>query len=192
MKLIKRTGGKRNERGTLIQYADFLCPICETEVNRSITHGIRQKACNCRGNTYKHGGTGTRLYKTWKKMNERCYNKNEIGYKHWGGRGIVICDEWRNDFAAFMKWAKSNGYSNDLQIDRVNNDGNYEPSNCRFVTQVENKRNRSFNKLSMEKAETIRNLYKTGSYSQRKLSSMFNTAQSNIWRVLKNGIWVDC
>jgi hypothetical protein len=190
MELIKRTGGIRNKRGQLVQFGDFKCGICGEITNKSMTHGKRQISCGCRWASYKHGGKGTRIYKTWKKMKERCYNQNEIGYKNWGGRGISICDEWRYDFVKFRDWALANGYRDDLQIDRRDNDGNYEPSNCRFVTQAENKRNRSCNKLSMEKAQEIRELYATGKYSQRQLAKIFDIAQSGIWRAVNNLSWI--
>ncbi len=84
----------------------------------------------------------TRLYSTWKSMRQRCYNKNNIGYKNYGGRGITVCDEW-DDFSKFNNWALSNNYNKNLSIDRINNDGNYEPTNCRWATsqeQADNKR----------------------------------------------------
>ena len=89
---------------------------------------------------YKHGGAGTRLYKTWKGMKTRCYNKNTPCYKYYGGKGIIICEEWLNDFVVFRDWAMSNGYTDELTIDRINSDNNYEPNNCQFLTQAENKR----------------------------------------------------
>lgn len=103
----------------------------------------------------KHGGTDKtgkteRLYSVWKGMKSRCYNKNNDAYKYYGARGITVCDEWKLDYGAFRDWAKRNGYNPDADrglctIDRVDNNGNYEPSNCRFVSmavQNENKRAR--------------------------------------------------
>ncbi len=79
-------------------------------------------------------------------MKTRCYKKSDYHYKWYGARNIKICDEWINDFVAFQKWAISNGYSENLTIDRINNDGNYEPNNCRWVdmkTQCNNRRKKS-------------------------------------------------
>lgn len=91
---------------------------------------------------FTHGLEGSRLYSTWIHMKQRCYNKNLKDYKNYGGRGIVVCDEWRTDFMAFYNWANNNGYDDSLTIDRINNDGNYAPGNCRWVTMVIQANNR--------------------------------------------------
>lgn len=94
---------------------------------------------------YSKGATSSqrRLYKIWERMKSRCNNPNARSYKYYGGRGINVCKEWEN-FVPFAKWAEANGYSDDLTIDRIDVNGDYEPSNCRWVTmkvQQNNKRN---------------------------------------------------
>jgi hypothetical protein len=84
-----------------------------------------------------------RIYNIYYQMMDRCKNFKSKSYGRYGGRGIKVCDEWINDRNAFIEWAKNNGYQDGLQIDRINNDGNYEPSNCRWVTLKENCRNTS-------------------------------------------------
>jgi hypothetical protein len=98
----------------------------------------------------------SKLYQVWYSMRSRCVNANHRAYKHYGGRGISICEAW-SDFGQFRAWAISSGYNQGLQIDRhPNNDGNYEPSNCRWATNKESMRNTSLVKLNTEKVEQIR------------------------------------
>lgn len=84
-----------------------------------------------------------RLYSLWKDIKKRCYNPNFKFYNYYGGRGIHVCDEWLHNPNAFIEWSINNGYREGLQIDRIENDGPYAPTNCRFVTRLVNVRNRS-------------------------------------------------
>lgn len=90
----------------------------------------------------KHGKKNSRLYRIWGNMKTRCSNPTTKYYKYYGGRGITICEEWRNSFQRFYDWAMTNGYSDDLTIDRIDVNGNYEPSNCRWVTMKEQSKNK--------------------------------------------------
>ena len=114
----------------------------------------RVKSCGCLKNIGKKEisesgelifGSKHKLYPVHSMMKQRCYNKNHKQFKDWGGRGITVCDEWKNSYKIFYSWCMQNGYKNGLQIDRINNDGNYEPNNCRFVSPIENMRNRRKN-----------------------------------------------
>ena len=93
-----------------------------------------------------HCGTGTRLFKIWCSMRERCYRVKHSAYNRYGGRGIKVCDEWK-DFVAFRDWAYLNGYAEKLTIDRIDNDGNYEPNNCRWVSYKQQENNKSSNRI---------------------------------------------
>jgi len=95
----------------------------------------------------KHGLYKIKLYQVWADMISRCKNPNGKYYKHYGGRGIKVCPGWRNDFMIFRRWALGHGYKHYLTIDRIDNDGDYEPSNCRFITMKKQNRNQSNNRL---------------------------------------------
>jgi hypothetical protein len=120
----------------------------------------RTLSCGClhlellKNNFLKHGLANTRLFSIWTNMKTRCYNNNGTDYSNWGGRGITICDEWKNDFKVFYDWAMDNGYKDNLTIDRIDNDGNYEPSNCRWATAREQALNRHNNHLITYNGET--------------------------------------
>lgn len=100
-----------------------------------------------------HGASQTGLYKVWRGIKERCYYPRHIKYSRYGGRGISVCDEWIKSFESFRHWALSNGYREGLEIDRIDNNGNYSPDNCRWATIKENRRNRSTNRLLLFKGE---------------------------------------
>lgn len=118
------------------------------------------KSCGClsretssKGNS-THGMAETRIYGTWCRMKSRCANKNSKDYEYYGGRGVVVCKEWLHDFQAFYDWAMANGYQDGLTIDRIDVNGNYEPSNCRWVTmKIQNNNTRS-NHLITYKGKT--------------------------------------
>lgn len=100
----------------------------------------KSKSCGCLAHeqakfiNYKNGLYKTRLHCIWQNMVQRCYNSNRHEYPNYGGRGICMCNEWRNDFKSFYDWSMSHGYADNLSIDRINGSGNYEPSNCRWAT----------------------------------------------------------
>lgn len=127
---------------------------CGKELNVRIDQIGKIKSCGCIKkttsainaiNNHKHKLSGTKLYHTWIAIKDRCYNPNNKRYDRYGGRGIQVCEEWINDFMAFYNWAIDNGYDEKLTIDRINNDGNYEPNNCRWETIKAQSRNRSSN-----------------------------------------------
>lgn len=94
-----------------------------------------------------HGECKSKLNKVWRNMKDRCYNPNNKRFSHYGGRNITVCELWKNSYAEFRNWAINNGYKDGLSIDRINNDGNYEPTNCRWVNSLTQNNNfsRNFN-----------------------------------------------
>lgn len=101
-----------------------------------------------------HGKSKTLIYNVYRGMLDRCYNKHVKRYENYGGRGIKVCDEWYNNFQSFYTWAMNNGYKNGLSIDRINNDGDYEPSNCRWTNNKTQARNRRSNRNITINGET--------------------------------------
>lgn len=121
----------------------------------ALVHG-RANMCKKCSNNITGSPSKEPWYSNWNHMIQRCTNKNNDRYYDYGGRGISVCDEWL-DSKEFGKWAVSHGYKKGLQIDRIDNDGNYEPSNCRWVTPLENMQNRRNNRY-IKINDTIRTM----------------------------------
>lgn len=106
---------------------------------------IARKIANKKLHKPVHGDSRTRLYSIWRSMKERCYNEAHMHYKHYGGKGIHVCDEWKNSFPSFKKWAIENGYNDGLSIDRIDNNHGYFPENCRWIPLKDQPKNRCTN-----------------------------------------------
>lgn len=142
--VIDRAGSNKYGR------AMWLC-LCECG-NKSVKQGKlllngHCKSCGCGeyenrvNNCTSHKLSNTRLYNIWCAMKQRCYYSKHKDYHNYGGRGIVVCDEWKNDFKSFYDWSVTHGYLDNLSIDRIDVNGNYEPKNCRWATSQEQRLN---------------------------------------------------
>ena len=121
------------------------CVRVHSVYRRSLVTGKSNmcRSCSNRLKGITHKMSNTKLYQKWADMKRRCLTESDKRYGDYGGRGIVVCEEWMH-FEPFMEWAIASGYADGLSIDRINNDGNYEPSNCRWATT----REQSLNKRS--------------------------------------------
>lgn len=143
---VLREDGRSND-GHVKWLCQCECGNVVSVISRDLRGG--QQSCGCyraiknRKLHETHGKSNTRLFHIWGGMKERCYNLKGKDYKNYGGRGILVCEEWINDFECFYNWAMKSGYKDDLSIDRIDVNGNYEPSNCRWATvkqQINNTR----------------------------------------------------
>ena len=167
---FKDLTGQKFNRLTVIQYLSKSKWQCKcdcgniVEVQGGHLKNGHTKSCGCYNNECRssrmiqqhfiHGKSNTKIYKVLKEIKYRCYSKNHRLYKYYGARGIVVCDEWKRDFEAFYNWAMDNGYKEGLTIDRIDANGNYEPSNCRWITNEEQQRNKRSNRYITCKGET--------------------------------------
>lgn len=123
------------------------CGNITNTVAYSLTHGLIV-SCGCYqreitiNRNRKHNMSNTRIYRIYREMLRRCYDSKRPTYKDYGGRGIIVCDEWKNDFMSFYKWAIKNGYTDNLTIERIDVNGNYCPENCTWIIKEDQSKNR--------------------------------------------------
>ena len=178
---------------------------CGTEKIISITGVVRGKvkSCGCLNiehhksglNHLKHGdakkGNVSKLHNKWRSILGRCHSSNIKITNRYGERGIKVCKEWREDYLVFKEWALKNGYSDKLTIDRIDNNGNYEPKNCRFVDAKEQARNRRTSRFETIDGET-KTVAEWAEIFKKPYEEMRSFFSSSRWREKTDSIINDC
>lgn len=152
------------------------CYELETKQGRNATHGLR-----------KHD-----LYKTWLNIKSRCYNSNNSHYKYYGKKGIGMCDDWKNNFKSFYDWAINNGWKRGLSIERVDNNKQYEPKNCKWIDMSKQSQNRTTNHYVADKngnVYTIAEISRKTNINARTLYSCYSKHKSILPTLYLRGIY---
>ena len=155
--------GKRFGKLTVVKYYGLdkygqALWVCKCDCgNKTIVNGCHLRSGHtktCR-KCFLEEGQNERVYRIWRNILTRCYNTKSKRYKNYGGRGIVMCSEWRNNFKLFYDWSMKNGYNDRLTIERIDVNGNYEPSNCCWATWLRQANNKTTNKYYTYNGETM-------------------------------------
>ena len=182
------------------RYAIYECKKCKKHItirkDMLATTNFICLSCSRKETSTKHGGSKDLLYSVLRNMKNRCNNKNDKSFKYYGQKGIKVSSEW-SSYTDFKKWALSNGYSKGLVIDRINNNDNYKPENCRWITREENtihsaNRNNYVSnkniKLSHQDIIEIKNIYSKGKHIKSEIAKIFNVSKAHITRLTKEGV----
>lgn len=203
-RFYKNLEGRTFGRWTVLKRANdrnqrrirFICK-CSCGIEKSVASEFllngQSSSCGCfkkersRLLLLKHGLSNSKEYNCWRNMKQRCLNVNNTSWHRYGGRGIKICKRWVNSFENFIKDMGSPP-SVKHQIDRINNNGNYIPNNCRWVTLTENTRNREGQKLDMEKVSRIRARF-SNKETKKSLAKEYGVSTSHIQRIIQGIKW---
>lgn len=182
LKVLEKTEIRANNNGEYKYKCECTCGKI-TFVRKSNLKSGNSKTCGYCNRSVRHSplsnglrSKNKRLYSIYQNMKQRCYDENSITYKNYGKRGIKICDEWLNDYSKFYNWSIENNYQNNLSIDRINNDGDYCPQNCRWATKEEQQNNTRNNRKIKYNNEikTLAQWAKILNMSQQKLRYRLN------------------
>ena len=186
--------------GNKTRFALFECEHCGKQVEKQKNNGLRDFSCGCaryeltsKSNAI-HGDSNSNaeyynLWSTWRNMRDRCNRSTNQDYQYYGGKGIVVCNEW-NDYLEFKKWSILNSYepNKNLQLDRIVSNKNYSPDNCRWVDAKTNQRNRDCIILNEEKANEIRTLIYSG-LDDIEISKMYKVHKDTIRDIRTGRTW---
>ena len=199
LNVLKNIGFKHYGKKRVRKVPLFLCQCdCGSVCECSETVLVKgyAKSCGClkreilNEEKTTHKLSNTKLYRVWSSMKDRCYREECKSYKNYGGRGICVCDEWKNDFKAFHDWAIANGYRDGLTIERKDVNGNYEPGNCCWIPKSEQSKNRrnvhliTYNGVTKTLSDWSRHL-KVDRGTIRKYEKKYGSGQVAITKLLE-------
>lgn len=165
-----------------------VCPSCgASRLGDRRRLGLRCKKCTLLERNTSHGMRYSPLYRLWASMRARCTYPSLENYKYYGGRGIRVCPEWHS-FPVFQEWALCAGYEEGAEIDRLDNDGNYEAGNCRFVTHQINSQKRTNSVCNLAKARMAKDLLGAG-LTVKKVSEHLELPYMAVWHISKGNTW---
>jgi hypothetical protein len=182
-----------DSKGRRVQMGVFLCHKCGKEVIRRAPNGKRDKSCGCCRSVSLvgfSGESGTRLGHIYTSMIRRCCNPSNDNYHWYGGRGIAVCPEWLDNFQNFKKWALSSGYTDLLELDRLDGDGDYEPNNCQWLSHTDNVRKCNQTKLKMSDVASIKGMLLSG-HSQTRIAEIYGVTKHAIQDIKRGKTWRD-
>lgn len=177
--VLEKTDERDKQHGTIRYLCKCDCGKLQVVNGYSLRKGISKYCTSCK-NSKRFSNSirskNIRLNNIYNGMVNRCYYKSNREYKNYGGRGITICKEWLENKMAFYEWSLENGYQNNLTIDRINVNGNYEPSNCRWATKIEQANNTRTNRTIEYNGEkkTLAEWARILNMSQQKLRYRLN------------------
>lgn len=159
---------------------------------------VKETTANNGRNSKTHGMTGTRLHNIWKGMRQRCNNPNNPAYNNYGGKGVHVCSEWET-FLVFKEWAINNGYNSELTIDKIDNDGNYEHINCRWISRSENTSKsmieRDYSKIDVKSSGSFSYAdvldiedMRTKGFSLKEIGNKYSCGEPTIHKILKGKV----
>jgi hypothetical protein len=187
VEVIKDLG--MNEQIPAKRIAQFRCSCGKLFIGKINAVKVGHKtSCGCKRNGRPtHGLSKHPLYRKWSGMITRTTNKKERSYRNYGHRGIVVCDEWRNDFLTFYNWAINNGWKKGLTIDRIDVNGNYEPNNCQWLTMKENTMKDRYSEfIKNNKVEEICDRYLNEHITITELANQLGTYKEVVSNILKD------
>lgn len=176
---------------TKFSHKKWLC-LCECgneiEIDEYTLLKNARHSCGCERNirmkqlSTKHNLYGTKIYQIWISMKQRCYYKKYTHYKHYGSKGIEVCDEWKNNVVQFYNWALSNGYKEGLSIERIDINKNYCPENCKWIPK---------NEQQMNTSKTKKYKYQNEEHTLHYFSKLYSIPSTSLYRKIKNGVNIE-